>query len=300
MNRRDFLKSSGTLAAFSGAAQTDALHTTSGSLIPWICATCGTQYSPSSEPSTVCSICADPRQYVGWEGQRWTTLDTLSNIHRNSIQQEEPHLFSIHTEPVFGIGERAFLIQTPEGNVLWDCVALLDAETRKRICELGGIHAIAISHPHYYTTMAEWSRAFDDAPIFLHELDKQWVMRSDANVRYWAGRTMNLQPGLTLVHTGGHFDGFQVLAWPDGSSGKGVLLAGDQPEVCSAREWVTFMYSYPNYIPLGRNALRGVIDAIAPFAFDRLYGAFPGRTVDRDAKAVVERSARRYLGALSA
>ena len=99
------------------------------------------------------------RQYVGWEGQRWTTLDTLSNIHRNSIQQEEPHLFSIHTEPEFGIGERAFLIQTPEGNVLWDCVALLDADTRKRISELGGIHAIAISHPHYYTTMAEWSRA---------------------------------------------------------------------------------------------------------------------------------------------
>jgi hypothetical protein len=223
----------------------------------------------------------------------------LSNIHRNSIQQEEPNLFSIHTEPAFGIGERAFLIQTPEGNVLWDCVALLDADTRKGISALGGIHAIAISHPHYYTTMVEWSRAFNDAPIYLHELDKQWVMRSDANVRYWAGRTKKLQAGLTLVHTGGHFDGFQVLVWPDGSSGKGVLLAGDQPEVCSARDWVTFMYSYPNYIPLGGNALRRVVNALNPHAFDRLYGAFPGRTVDRDAKAVVERSANRYLDALT-
>ena len=207
-------------------------------------------------------------------------------------------MFSIYTEPVFGIGERAFLIQTSEGNVLWDCVSLLDEGTRSRVRALGGIDAIAISHPHYYTTMAEWSRAFDNAPIFLHQLDRRWVMRTDANVRYWTGKTMPILGGLTLVHTGGHFDGFQVLLWPDGAGGKGVLLAGDQPEVCSAREWVTFMYSYPNYIPLGGNAVRRVLNALAPYPFDRLYGAFPGRTVDRHAKAVVERSASRYIDAL--
>jgi len=161
------------------------------------------------------------------------------------------HLFSIHTEPTFGIGERAFLVQTPEGNVLWDCVALLDEETRKKIDAWGGLHAIAISHPHYYTTMVEWSRAFGNAPIYLHERDRRWVMRPDANIRLWTGETTKLPGELTLIHTGGHFDGFQVLYWPTGCSGKGVVLAGDQPEVCSARNWVTFMYSYPNYIPLG-------------------------------------------------
>ncbi len=36
-----------------------------------ICRTCGVQYAA---PRADCPICLDERQYVGWEGQRWTTL----------------------------------------------------------------------------------------------------------------------------------------------------------------------------------------------------------------------------------
>jgi hypothetical protein len=298
VNRREFSLRLGSVVVATGT-RAIPLHAEEALLIPWICATCGTQYSPSKIPLQICAICEDPRQYIGWEGQRWTTLDTLSHIYRNTVQEEEAHLFSIHTEPVFGIGERAFLIQTSEGNILWDCVALLDEDTRKRIGALGGVQAIAISHPHYYTTMVEWSRAFDDAPIILHELDRRWVMRPDANIQFWRGERTKLPGELTLIHTGGHFDGFQVLHWPFGCSGKGVLLAGDQPEVCSARNWVTFMYSYPNYIPLCATSIRAIVRALSPFAFDRLYGAFPGRTVTSDAKAVVERSASRYVHSIS-
>jgi hypothetical protein len=298
MNRREFSLRLGSIVAVTGT-RVMPTHIEEALLIPWICVTCGTQYPPSRIPLQICAICEDPRQYIGWEGQRWTTLDVLPHIYRNVIQEEEADLFSIHTEPVFGIGERAFLIQTPEGNILWDCVALLDEDTRKKIDALGGVQAIAISHPHYYTTMVEWSRAFDDAPIFLHELDRRWVMRPDANIQFWRGERTKLPGELTLIHTGGHFDGFQVLHWPKGCSGKGVLLAGDQPEVCSARNWVTFMYSYPNYIPLCATSIRAIVRALSPFAFDRLYGAFPGRTVTSDAKAVVERSAARYIHSIS-
>jgi hypothetical protein len=298
MNRREFSLRLGSVVAATGARAMPA-HIEETLLIPWICITCGTQYPLSRVPSQVCAICEDSRQYVGWEGQRWTTLETLSHIYRNTIQEEEAHLFSIHTEPAFGIGERAFLVQTPEGNILWDCVAFLDEDTRRAIDALGGVQAIAISHPHYYTTMVEWSRAFNNAPIFLHELDRRWVMRPDANIHFWHGETNRLAGELTLIHTGGHFDGFQVLHWPFGCSSKGVLLAGDQPEVCSARDWVTFMYSYPNYIPLCAPSIRTIVKALSSFAFDRLYGAFPGRTVHSDAKAVVERSAARYVHSIS-
>ena len=298
MNRREFSMTLGSVMAATASPRMPA-QMEEALLMPWICTTCGTQYAPSKRPTKSCAICEDPRQYVGWEGQQWTTLDTLSHIHRNTLQQEEAHLFSIHTEPAFGIGERAFLIQTPQGNVLWDCVTLLDRDTRAAINALGGINAIAISHPHYYTTMVEWSRAFGNAPVFLHELDRRWVMRPDTNIRFWSGETTKLTGDLTLIHTGGHFDGFQVLHWPSGCSGKGVLLAGDQPEVCSARNWVTFMYSYPNYIPLCATSIRTIVKALTPFAFDRLYGAFPGRTVNSDAKAIVERSATRYVRSIS-
>src|SRR5262249_15448872 len=152
-------------------------------------------------------------------------------------------------EPKVGIGQRAFLIQTARGNILWDCVALLDEATIRRLKELGGIAEIAVSHPHYYTTMIEWSKACGGAPIHIHSLDRKWVMRRDPCVQFWEGDTKELTGGLRLVCTGGHFDGFQVLHWPAGAKGKGVLMAGDQPQVCMDPKQVSFMYSYPNFIP---------------------------------------------------
>ena len=71
-----------------------------------------------------------------------------------------PGLTAIETEPKFGIGQRAHLIQTPAGNVLWDCIAYLDDATVEQINALGGLAAIAISHPHYYSAMVEWAHRF--------------------------------------------------------------------------------------------------------------------------------------------
>ncbi|MBV8769958.1 MAG: MBL fold metallo-hydrolase, partial [Hyphomicrobiales bacterium] len=41
----------------------------------FICVTCGTQFSPTEAPPSLCPICTDDRQFVGWEGQAWTTLE---------------------------------------------------------------------------------------------------------------------------------------------------------------------------------------------------------------------------------
>jgi hypothetical protein len=265
----------------------------------FICVTCGTQFHPAADPPLACPICTDSRQFVGLDGQQWTTLTELSRKHHNVIRQEETNLYSIHTEPHFAIGQRAFLLQSPQGNVLWDCLALLDQPTVDAISELGGIAAIAISHPHYYTTMVEWSLAFNNAPIHLHSADQQWVMRSHANVQPWLGDNRELLAELILIHTPGHFDGYQVLYWPGGADRKGVLLSGDQPQVCMDTGWVSFMYSYPNYIPLGAQAIRQIVRRLDPYKFDRVYGAFPKRTVASNAKDVVKRSAERFIRAIS-
>jgi hypothetical protein len=260
----------------------------------WICITCGVQYPPSAAPPDRCPICEDPRQYVGWNGQAWTSLPELQSGHTNTISEEEPGLYSILTTPAFGINQRAFLIRTPDGNVLWDCIALLDQHTEETIHDLGGIQAIAISHPHYYSTMAEWSRTFGDAPVYIHELDREWVQRPD-NVVFWSGNSHSLGDGVTLVHSGGHFDGFQVLSWQAGAGGKGVLMAGDQPQVAMDRKSVSFLWSYPNMIPLGPAAVRKIVESLEPWEFDRLYGAFAGRTLKTRAKDTVSWSADRYL-----
>ncbi|MBI5877934.1 MAG: MBL fold metallo-hydrolase [Chloroflexi bacterium] len=265
----------------------------------YVCVTCGTQYAESSEPPAHCLICEEERQYVGWKGQQWTTLDALRATHRNVIKSEEPNLTGIGSEPAFAIAQRALLVQTPTGNILWDCITLLDDATIEAVKQLGGIAAIAISHPHYYSAMVEWSRAFGDAPIYLHAADRQWVMRPDSRIVFWDGETRALGDGLTLVRCGGHFDGATVLHWAAGAEERGALLTGDVLYVVSDRRYVSFMYSYPNLIPLSAAKVDRVVQSVMPYAFDRIYAAWFDRVVSADAKAAVERSARRYCRAIT-
>jgi hypothetical protein len=298
-DRRRFLKETTALTAI--AAGVSELASAEDEKSPFICVTCGTQYRQSAAPRPNCLICNDERQYIGLNGQKWTTREAMLGRHKNTIKEEEPNLYSINTEPSFGIGQRAFLVRNPVGNVLWDCVAHLDDATVQRLKELGGVKAIAISHPHYYTTMVDWSRAFGGPPIHIHKFDEKWVMRPDPCVKFWEGDTLDLTGGLKLVCTGGHFDGFQVMHWPGGAEGRGVLFAGDQPQVAMDPKWVSFMYSYPNMIPLNAPAIRRIASTICSLKFDRLYGAFPARgkgIVAQDARTVVERSAERYLRAI--
>jgi metallo-beta-lactamase superfamily protein len=260
-----------------------------------ICITCGTQFAESAEPPPRCPICEDERQYVGWDGQQWTTLEELRSDHRADVREEEPGLVGIGCEPSFAIGQRALLVQAPGGNVLWDCVSLLDEEIGARVEELGGLKAIAISHPHYYSSMVEWARAFD-ATVHLHATDHEWVMRPDERIDFWDGERLELGEGLTLVRCGGHFEGGTVLHWAAGNA----LLSGDIVQVVPDRRRVSFMYSYPNLIPLDAQAIHHIVAALEPFDFDRIYGAWWGRVVASDGKAAVARSAERYLRAIGA
>lgn len=265
----------------------------------WICQTCGVQYEATPAQPEHCPVCEDERQFVRWAGQAWTTLEQLRQTHTNRIEDEDEHLVGIGTVPDFAIGQRALLVQTPAGNVLWDCITLIDQQTVDEVQRRGGIEAIAISHPHYYSAMAEWSQAFGGVPIYLHVADRAWVMRSDPAIRYWTGPTQEILPGLTLIHLGGHFAGGAALHWAGGAEGKGALLTGDIIQVVPDRRYVSFMYSYPNLIPLPAREVGRIVDTLESFEFERLYGAWWGRRVIRDAKNAVIRSAARYIAALA-
>ena len=263
-----------------------------------ICVTCGTQFPPSGETPRSCPICQDDRQFIGPNGQEWISLDELRKRHRNFFFEEGWCLWGIHTEPEFGIGQRALLLQRQGGGFLWDCVSLIDASTVGLVKALGGLSAIAVSHPHYYSCMVEWSRAFGGIPIFLHEADREWVQRPDSAIVFWKGETHRLSDDLTLIRVGGHFSGFQALHWAAGEHGKGALLSGDMPQVCSDRRHVSFMYSYPNYIPVDGATVREIVRKLEPYKFAKLYGAWPNFVVSGDPKLALKRSAERYLRAI--
>jgi glyoxylase-like metal-dependent hydrolase (beta-lactamase superfamily II) len=261
----------------------------------YICVTCGVQHAPTDVPPERCPICDDERQYVGWEGQRWITVaEMAARGFRNEVRNQEPGLTGVRTEPRFAIGQRALLVQTPEGNVLWDCVSLIDEDTVRRVEELGGLSALSVSHPHFYDSMVEWSHAFGGAPIHLPRADREWVMRPDPVVEFYDD-AIEVVPGVTLVRCGGHFEGSAVLHWKQGADGRGALLTGDSISVVQDRRYVTFMRSYPNYIPLPAESVRGILRALEPYPFDRLYGGWWDDVIPDGAQAAVQRSAERYI-----
>jgi hypothetical protein len=259
-----------------------------------ICVACGTLYLTENPPAH-CPICEDERQYVPVEGQQWISLAELQKNHHNHIFEESEKVWGIHTQPQFAIGQRALLLQTRTGGILWDCVSLIDNDTVREVRSLGGLSAIAISHPHYYTSMLEWSHAFRGIPIYLHEDDRKWVQFKDPAIRFWSGETHVIDEGLTLIRLGAHFKGFQALHW---SEGDGVLMTGDMPQVCPDRRYVSFMYSYPNFVPLDAATVRRIVRALEPLKYAKHFGAWPKFQVVGDPKQALRRSAERYLRAI--
>lgn len=263
----------------------------------YICITCGTQFTQTDETPKHCPICEDERQYIGHDGQQWTTLAEMKQSYQIRIEKQENKLYGIGTQPNFSIGQRALLIQSDQGNVLWDCVSFIDDKTIEKVNELGGIAAIAISHPHFYGSAVEWAKAFG-VNAYLHEADRQWLMRPDPSIEFWKGNTLELQKGITLIRAGGHFEGATVCHWMLGANGLGALLTGDVIQVVADKPWVSFMYSYANLIPLSASKVKGIANAVEPYTFDRIYGAWWGSVIPSNAKASVQNSAERYINAL--
>jgi hypothetical protein len=258
-----------------------------------ICATCGAQYGSER---TDCPICLDERQYVGWDGQRWTTLARLqAEGHRGRVVEEGPGVTGVGAEPPTAIGQRALVVSAPGGNVLWDMITYIDDELVDQVSRLGRFSSIAVSHPHFYGSMVEWAHALG-APVYIHEKDRRWVARPDNSVVFWSGDTLSIGEGLTLVNVGVHFDGGQVLYRAGGPDEKGALFSGDIVGPVMDRRWVSFMYSFPNYIPERPRKVRRALELLAPLHYDTIYGAWWGRVMRGRGDEAVRRSADRYLG----
>ncbi|EKC6209748.1 MBL fold metallo-hydrolase [Cronobacter sakazakii] len=260
-----------------------------------LCNACGTSYQVDNARPQRCKICDDERQFVPVTGQQWVARDALLATHSNKWKQHTPDIFSIRTVPDFAIGQRAFLLRTPQGNILWDCVATLDDATKTLIAALGGLMAIAISHPHFYTTMQDWAAAFN-APVYLHASDREWIMRDSPFIRLWEGDELTLAEDIRVIRLGGHFAGGCVL---HDARGDGLLLTGDILQVTPGAKSVSFMWSYPNMLPLPAATVSAMTDRLRGVSFSTLWGAFEGREITADASERVRRSGEKYVACLN-
>lgn len=270
-----------------------------GEIVPdelWLCATCGVEHAPAAEPPSQCAICEDERQYVPPTGQRWTTLPELrGEEHRVEVNPVDEHLWGIRA-PGVGIGQQGMLIHTPDGNLLFDVPGLIDDDAVRRVRDLGGIRAIVGSHPHMYGAQSAWSAAFDDAPIWVADVDAHWLGCRPSAVRTWT-TSFEVLPGVVLDHVGGHFPGSTIALWSAGAGGRGVLFAGDAIFPVPDGN-VTFLRSYPNSIPLSAGVIERIAAHVSRYDFDVLYSNF-GSCIESDAAATVQRSAQRYIAWVS-
>jgi hypothetical protein len=264
----------------------------------WTCEQCGAQFPDSDKSPASCPICEDERQFVNWKGQTWIAREALGE-RLKLVWRDDLGILGIGVEPAFAIGQRGLLVREADGCVLWDCVPLLSNETVAHIRSLGGLKAIAVSHPHFYGAVADWSEAFGGVPIYLHGDDRAWITRPHSAIELWSGESHRLSDDIVLVRTGGHFAGATIMHWRAGADGRGALLTGDIAMVAMDRRSLSFMYSFPNYIPLNAPSIRRIASAIAPLEFDRIYGAWWGRNISTNAKAAFTASVRRYLAAIS-
>jgi hypothetical protein len=254
----------------------------------YFCQTCAAQFPPSDAPPETCPICLDERQYVGHAGQRFTTLDALQAAHSARVEEVEPGLLGIGMEPAFAIGQRALLA----GGLLWDCIPLVNDAIADAVAAHGGVDVIAVSHPHYYSGIVEWAERFD-ARVLLHAADRQWVTRPSPRIEFWEGDRLRVSDEAELIRLGGHFPGGTVCLW------RTALLSGDIVFVVADRDWVSFMYSYPNLIPLSATDVRRIATVLDRVDFDRIYGAWWHSIMAAGARAKVARSAERYIAAVT-
>ncbi|ETN43273.1 uncharacterized protein HMPREF1541_02432 [Cyphellophora europaea CBS 101466] len=242
-----------------------------------ICAACGAQYEVTED---------DPRQFVPFTGQVWTTLgkmkaareeDGAGNKYKNVFEQ-------VKLDENFGIGQSARLIQTPHGNILWDLVAYLDEETIERIQELGGIKMIVISHPHFYTTWADWSSTFK-VPVYTTAADSVWLNRQShptATLRMLSEPVTELQPGVHSIICGGHFPGSQVMHTAPPNTVIPTLFAADAIFPAPSAHNPTsakpgqitymFLWSIPNMIPLKPDEILRIWRVLKVWDFKATYG----------------------------
>lgn len=257
-----------------------------------VCSACGTWYNFEGHPK-VCKICDDERQYVPEAGQLWTMPEVLIKKHSVKLNIIKSGLYEFEINPVFAIGQRALMVQSSRGNILWDCIPLLDEMTIEFIKAKGGLKAIAFSHPHFYSNMNDWARIFD-CPIYIHENDSAHIAVKGPNIQLWNGDELELWDGMKLLLIGGHFAGSSILHVPFLSE-QGTIICGDTLFLSPSKQHFSMHWSSPNRIPLPVSEMKRLRARFDEISFDSFYGYIKTQNLEVDVKKIFEASMKRYL-----
>lgn len=256
-----------------------------------ICSTCGTYYQVE-KVSKLCTICMDERQYIPETGQIWTTPKDLRNKYSIKLNQLKHNLYELEINPKFAIGQRALLVLSEKGNILWDCIPMLDELTKEFIKSKGGLKAIAFSHPHYYSNMNDWAEEFD-CPIYIHQNDEKHIMEKSNYIHLWKGEELDLWEGIKILLIGGHFAGSSILHVPF-LTHEGTIICGDTLFLSPNKKHFSVFFSYPNRIPLPLSEMKRIKKRLDLISFDSFLGYIKTQNLSENVKSIMDKSFAKY------
>jgi glyoxylase-like metal-dependent hydrolase (beta-lactamase superfamily II) len=262
----------------------------------WICNGCGLEHgdSPTPPPMDGCVFDRGPVSDeelgdLGAHTREWLSLTALAAQPHNTEHRDHGRgVHSFRREPRLGIGQWSFLVQTGQGNVLWDPPAYLDPEVEGLVRGLGGAVVIMTSHPHMFAAQVSWSHALGGIPVMVNRHGQRWLPRHDPVIEFWE-HEISPVPGVTAIELGGHMPSSAVALTADGT-----LLVGDTISGSLSPNWLSFQRNFPRHVPMSAGVVQRLVDRLEEIEFDRLY-TLGGDTIDDDAHGVVRRAARRHV-----
>ncbi|TXT07490.1 hypothetical protein VHUM_03210 [Vanrija humicola] len=276
-----------------------------------VCATCATQYPAPRRDCTHAKLSGstDHPQARGATTSSATSRTRASRSSRPS--RSSPSLRRVSISPACVKLTPAFLLETFEGSFIWDCSAVLTPPLIAHLTHLRRpLKAMAISHPHFFSTSLTWARALG-VPLYINALDKEWYQRRESagadEVVFWSG-TQRLSSTLTLIECGGHFPGSCVLHWDRAAEpltsdadarapDTGLLLVADTVMVQPTQKGITFMWSIPNAIPLHPTDVLHIQNVLREYDYDSVSSTWPDRWVRAGAARIFDESVETYLSA---
>lgn len=234
------------------------------------CANCGFWQRHFAPPD--CPVCSDVRNDLPEDGWRFVSEAEIAATHGGDAREVAEGLWAFTTSPALGLGGTGWLIVRPGGNIAFEAAPYYSDAMLARIAALGGIAILAASHAHGYGALFQLQRRFDPAVVAIQKDDLRMTKAFRVTAPY--DERLDLAPGYTLHHVGGHYEGQACLHDAPGAR----LFCGDMFKIDQDADGrATAISSHKAFhkdIPLTHAELRRYRDTIAPLAFDAVLTPF--------------------------
>ncbi|MFC0409389.1 MBL fold metallo-hydrolase [Roseomonas elaeocarpi] len=255
-------------------------------LKPYACGNCGFWQKYFATPPD-CPVCTDTRNDLPEDGWDFWDEGRVAAHLTGSWRDLGRGLIAFRTAPRFGLDGIGWLLLHEDGNVAFEAAPYYTAPMRDEIRRLGGIRYLSGSHCHGYGALWQLQDVFE--PDFLAIQREDLRMTKAMRVNYPYDDVLELRPGVTLHHVGGHYEGQSVLH----DATRGILFCGDafkvDQDAAGNNLAVSSHKAFHKDIPLTRREVEKYRDVIGALRFDTICTPFeyaPGITTEMAVRAL--------------